>query len=143
REWATTVRVEPGPEQCVAVGHASWSTARQSIVEHGKILAGAAASRPVVQKFKLPVHVVAVRDDIAVEIPRRPLVEIDEPAAEPARRLFAAKLDPIPRPTLVGAPEKSEVVDLVARRFVTGVKIETHALAADFRNSNPATRTVQ
>src|SRR5438094_51606 len=111
------VRVEPRPETAVTLPQPTRTAAGQSIVETHRLMVDATAGRPVVDERHVAVDVLAGEQAIARIIPGGPLVEVEIAVAEPAVRHVAAHLEPVGHPSLVSAPQESDVVQLEAGRL--------------------------
>ena len=137
------VRVEILPAVDIACGAAAGPAARQPVVEAPRVDVGAESGAPLVLELPVGVDVGAEIEAIAVEIERRPLVDVEADVAGESARLIPADLHPAVLRDLVGALHETQVVGVEARGLVTDDEVSPRALPGDLRDVDRARVTAQ
>src|SRR6185503_18080282 len=102
RHAPAIVALDVVPPCRVALREYPWPAAGRAVVEPERLEVDAAAGAPVVREDVVAVDVAAAEQAVAVGVPRCVLIEVDVPAAKPARRPIAADLQPVADRALVG-----------------------------------------
>ena len=125
------VGVEVLPAVDVPVVTAAGPAAGQPVVEAVGVQVDAESGAPLVLERPVGVEVEAQVHPIAVEVVRRPLVEVDPCGADVAVGHVPPDLQPAVLRDLVGPLHEAHVVGVEAGRFVTDADVAARAQAAE------------